>query len=95
MPRRSRGDAGGRFQRLLDDHLRPLRLQTGLRPGRGQEAPKLELDPPADAVVRRIFDMVLQGKSTLDVTKTLNAEGVASPRGKQWLKTTVHNVLLN
>ena len=25
----------------------------------------------------------------------LNAEGVASPRGKQWLKTTVHNVLLN
>ena len=54
-----------------------------------KKRPKLELDPPADAVVRRIFDMVLQGKSTLDVTKTLNAEGVASPRGKQWLKTTV------
>ena len=47
--------------------------------------PKLELHPPADAVTRRIFD----------VTKALNAEGVASPRGKQWLKTTVHNVLLN
>ena len=29
------------------------------------------------------------------MTKALNAEGVASPRGKQWLKTTVHNVLLN
>ena len=60
-----------------------------------KKRPKLELDPPADAVARRIFDMVLQGSSILDVTKALNAEGVASPRGKKWLKTTVHNVLLN
>ena len=60
-----------------------------------KKRPKLELDPPAEAVARRIFDMVLQGSSILDVTKALNAEGVASPRGKQWLKTTVHNVLLN
>ena len=60
-----------------------------------KKRPKLELDPPADAVARRIFDMVLQGGSTLDVTKALNAEGVASPRGKQWSKTSVHNVLLN
>ena len=60
-----------------------------------KKRPKLELHPPADAVTRRIFDMALQGSSILDVTKALNAEGVASPRGKQWLKTTVHNVLLN
>ena len=60
-----------------------------------KKRPKLELDPPADSVVRRIFDMVLQGRSILDVTKTLNSEGVASSRGKRWLKTTVHNVLLN
>ena len=46
-------------------------------------------------MARRIFNMILQGSSTLDVTKTLNAEGVASPRGKRWLKTTVHSVLLN
>ena len=57
--------------------------------------PKLELNPPADAVVRRVFDMVLQGKSILDVTKTLNAEGVASPRGKRWLKSTIHTILSN
>ena len=44
-----------------------------------KKRPKLELDPPADAVARRIFDMVLQGSSTLDVTKALNAEGVGSP----------------
>ena len=60
-----------------------------------KKRPKLELDPPFDAVARRIFDMALQGSSILDVTKALNAEGVASPRGKQWSKTSVHNVLLN
>ena len=69
---------------------RKVHVQDGAK-----KRPKLELDPPADAVARRIFDMVLQGSSTLDVTKALNAEGVASPRGKQWLKTSVHNVLLN
>ena len=57
--------------------------------------PKLELDPPADAVVRRVFDMVLQGKSILDVTKTLNAEGIPTTNGKKWLKTTIHTMLSN
>ena len=60
-----------------------------------KKRPKLEPNPPADAVVKRIFDMALQGKSSLDITKTLNAEGVASPRGKQWLKSAVHNMLNN
>ena len=57
--------------------------------------PKLEPDPPADAVIKRIFDMALQGKSSLDIAKALNAEGVASPKGKQWLKSTVHTTLNN
>ena len=60
-----------------------------------KKRPKLELDPPADAVVRRIFDMVLQGKSILDVTKTLNAEGIPTTNGKRWLKTTIHTMLAN
>ena len=55
-----------------------------------KKRPTLELDPPADAVVRRIFDMVLQGKSILDVVKTLNAEGIPTTNGKKWLKTTIH-----
>ena len=55
--------------------------------------PKLELNPPADAVVRRVFDMVLQGKSILDVAKTLNAEGIPTTNGKKWLKTTIHTML--
>ena len=58
-----------------------------------KKRPKLELNPPADAVVRRIFDMVLQSKSILDVTKTLNAEGIPTTNGKKWLKTTIHTML--
>ncbi len=60
-----------------------------------KKRPKLELDPPADAVVRRIFRMVLKGSSVLDVTKTLNAEGIASPDGKRWTKTSIHRLLGN
>ena len=58
-----------------------------------KKRPKLELNPPADAVVRRIFDMVLQGRSILDVTKTLNAEGIPTTNGRKWLKTTIHTML--
>ncbi len=61
----------------------------------GKKRPRLEPNPPADAVVRRIFDMVLHGKSILDITKTLNAEGISTARGKRWLKTTVHTMLEN
>ena len=60
-----------------------------------KKRPKLELDPPADAVARRIFDMVLQGSSILDVTKALNAEGIPTSTGKHWLKSTVHRILSN
>ena len=88
----SRGMREAATARLLDDHLRPLRLQAGLRPGRNpKKRPKLELNPPAAAVVRRVFDMVLQGKSILDVTKTLNAEGIPTTNGKKWLKTTIQH----
>ena len=60
-----------------------------------KKRPTLALDPPSDAVVRRIFDMALQGKSILDVTKTLNAEGIPTTNGKKWLKTTIHTMLAN
>ena len=60
-----------------------------------KKRPKLELNPPAVAVVRRIFDMALQGQSILDITKTLNAEGIPSTSGKRWRKTTLHGMLTN
>ncbi len=60
-----------------------------------KKRPKLELDPPADTIVRRIFDMVLAGQSLMDVTKILNAEGVATSTSNKWRITSVHKVLVN
>ncbi len=60
-----------------------------------KKRPKLELNPPEDAVVKRMFDMALQGMSSLDIARNLNAEGVASPKGKQWPKSTVHTTISN
>ncbi|MYJ58602.1 MAG: hypothetical protein F4088_07060, partial [Chloroflexi bacterium] len=60
-----------------------------------KKRPRLELDPPKDAVARRIFDMALAGESVLEIAKGLNAEGIPSPRGKKWLKTTIHKMLIN
>ena len=39
------GYAGSGFSRLLGHHLRPLRLQEGPGPGRGQEAPQTGTEP--------------------------------------------------
>ena len=40
-----------------------------------KKRPKLELNPPADVVVRRIFDMALQGRSTLDIDQDPQRRG--------------------
>ncbi len=61
----------------------------------GKQRPRLELDPPRDSVVRRIFEMALRGQSTLEIVKTLNSEGIPSAKGKRWLKTAVHGMLSN
>ena len=60
-----------------------------------KKRPKLELDPPADGVVRRIFQLALLGTSTLDITKTLNREGLVGPKRGRWTKTTIHRILTN
>ena len=60
-----------------------------------KKRPRLELDPPADDIVRRMFRMATAGVSLLDIAKTLNDEGVATPRGKLWLKTSIHRILSN
>ena len=69
---------------------RRLHVQDGAK-----KRPRLELNPPADALVRRIFDMALQGRSTLDIAKALNSEGIPTSKGKKWLKTTIHFLLTN
>ena len=41
----------------------------------------LEIDPVTAPIVRRIFDMRLQGDTFRKIARTLNEEGVPSPRG--------------
>ena len=60
-----------------------------------KKRPRLELVEREAAIVRRIFDMALKGKSVLDMAKTLNGEGIPSPYGKMWQKTQIHRVLNN
>ena len=52
-------------------------------------------DEPVDAVVRHIFEMALAGRSVLDISKALDGEGIPSPAGKRWNKTTIHQMLSN
>ena len=39
--------------------------------------------------------MAEAGKGTLEITRTLNTEGIASPKGKLWGKTSIHGILTN
>ena len=60
-----------------------------------KKRPTLEPDPDASRVVKRMFDMAEAGNGTLETIRTLNNEGIASPRGKLWGRTSVHGTLTN
>ena len=60
-----------------------------------KKRPKLVLNTVAAPIVRRIYDMALKGQGLLDIAKTLNSEGIPSPRGKTWPKNTIHVILTN
>ena len=60
-----------------------------------KKRPKLEPDPDASRVVKRIFDMAEAGAGMLHIVKTLNDEGIASPAGKLWSKNGIHFILRN
>ena len=60
-----------------------------------QKRPTLEIDPDVAPTVKRMYDMAEAGNGTLEIIRTLNNEGIASPRGKLWARTSVHNILTN
>ena len=53
------------------------------------------IEPNEAMVVQRIFDMYDKGKNTVEITNTLNMDGIPSPKGKQWLQTVVADILDN
>ena len=60
-----------------------------------KERPKLEIEPNHARVVARIYDKLLEGQGLMEVAKDLDREGVAGPRGKGWMKTSLHKILTN
>lgn len=61
----------------------------------GKERPTLEVDSKTAPVVQRIFREFQVARGLKDVTKSLNEDGILSPRGKKWNKSSVHKVLVN
>ena len=60
-----------------------------------KKRPMLEVNDTEVVLVRRMFQMADSGKTLLDITKTLNREGISSPNGKSWRKTTIYKLLTN
>ena len=60
-----------------------------------KKRPTLQPDPDASRIVKRIFDLAEAGSGMTDITRTLNGEGILSPKGKLWGKTSVHTILIN
>ena len=69
---------------------RKLMVQDGAK-----KRPTLEPDAATSAVVQRIFSMAEAGRGILDITRTLNDEGIANPTGRLWSKNGVHIILKN
>jgi site-specific DNA recombinase len=56
---------------------------------------KLEPEEHQSEVVKRLFSDVLKGKGLKELGKELQANGIASPTGKSWGKTTLYHILTN
>jgi site-specific DNA recombinase len=69
---------------------RKIRVKDGNR-----ERTTLELEPHQAQLVASIFKDAIEGKNLKQIVKRLNAEGIASPRGKGWIKTTIYGILTN
>jgi site-specific DNA recombinase len=44
-------------------------------------------------IVRRIFQLIIEGKTCGDVAELFNLEGVATPTGKRWIRGTVLQIV--
>ena len=65
---------------------------TGLRHRKGEG---WSIDEKWAPVIRRIFDLCVQGHPLIGISELLNAEGIAPPKGKGWNFTFVRKILRN
>ena len=55
-----------------------------------------EIVPEEAVIVKRIYAMFMQGKTTCSIARTLTEEGIPTPGGKQkWSASTVESILKN
>ena len=73
----------------------PFGYNRIMAPDVPKKRPTLEIDPDASRIVRRMFDMAEAGNGTLEIIRTLNNGGIASPRGKLRGRTSVYGILTN
>lgn len=59
------------------------------------EGDKLVVVPEEAAVVKRIFQNFLDGKSRLETERELNSEGITTRAGCQWEDSNIRNILTN
>ena len=60
-----------------------------------KERPTLQPDDVTAPVVRRIFDMAVNGVGMLDIARAINDEGIPSAAGKLWSNNAVNFILRN
>jgi site-specific DNA recombinase len=59
------------------------------------EKTRLEPDEVFAPLVRRIYQMCIDGMGAKEISKTLNAEGITTNKGKTWSKTKIYYILKN
>ena len=67
-----------------------VRVQDG-----NAQRSKLELDPSAAQVVARMFRECLSGQGLVEITRSLNRDGLTTRSGQPWSKPSLHKILHN
>lgn len=62
---------------------------------RNKETKRLEIVEEEAIIVRKIFDLHLQGLGSYKIRDILNGEGILSPKGKHWNLPTVKRIIRN
>lgn len=55
----------------------------------------LQRHPENWPIVKRIFEMASSGTPYGQITKKLNAQGIPSPKGRQWCRSTIQRIATN
>jgi DNA invertase Pin-like site-specific DNA recombinase len=67
----------------------------GVKHDHDRDAKALVPNPEHAAVVRRIFQLRLEGQRVAAIVRVLNEARVPSPRGRRWSRSTVETILRN